>query len=465
MSQNISSSGSPAHTATSKLDTEPSPDDRQPSSTSSMRPLHWLSTLCAVLQASGSTIVEDAAPGKEPLPPSQDPWYKAPPGFESKQPGDVLRLRAAPGNLSTVVENSSAAYHILYRTTDSRRQPSWAVTTLFVPASFYFSPSGKAALLSYQFAYNTANLDSSPSIGLYWRMAQRDPNLGLKSNADLINKMLSLGWIVNTPDHLGSDAAFGASVQAGHATLDSVRAVLSLGNLAGTGMSVNTALWGYSGGSIATFAGVELQLQYAPELKVAGTVLGGLVDDISADMNNINEGPIAGTVVAFLLGITAQYPDARKYLESRLVAETKNKFMSVKDINLADAVREFSGKDIYTYLKGGAADLQAPILQDLFKEQARLGYKGIPSMPLFLYKAIEDQFCPIEDTDATVKRLCDAGVEITYERNTVGDHVSEIENGKPRAFKWIGSVFGESYKPPATGCSVRNVTVKVTVEE
>ncbi|KAM5343280.1 hypothetical protein ACJ41O_014246 [Fusarium nematophilum] len=278
--------------------------------------------------------------------------------------------------------------------------------------------------------------------------------------------MLSLGWIVNVPDHLGPDAAFGASVQGGHATLDSVRAVRQLGRIAaGDELDLSTTLWGYSGGSIATLAAAELQPKYAPELDIAGTVLGGLVDDISMDMDKINESPIAGTLVALLLGITAQYHEARKYLESRLVPETKDKFMSVKDINVADAMREFSGKDIYAYFKGGAADLQAPILQKLFEEQAKLGHRGIPTMPMFVYKAIEDQFCPIEDTDATVKRFCDAGVRITYERNTVGEHVSEIENGKPRAFKWIQSIFDESYEPPATECSIRDVTVKVPADE
>ncbi|KAF4469016.1 lipase 1 precursor [Fusarium albosuccineum] len=453
----------PRAQTTSWLDIEP--DIHQPPMSDNMRPLRWLLNLSVVLQASGSAIARGPAPGREPLPPSQDPWYRAPRDFESKRPGDVLRLRAAPGNLTSVVGNTSAAYHILYRTTNSRGQPSWAVTTLFIPSAFYFSPSGKAAMLSYQFAYNTANLDSSPSIGLYWRMAQREPNLGLKSNTDLLNEMLSRGWIVNTPDHLGPDAAFGASVQGGHATLDAVRAILNLAHLTGNPeMKVNTVLWGYSGGSIATLAAIELQTKYAPELRIAGTTLGGVVDDISAAMDNINKSPIAGSLPALLLGITAQYPDARKYLESRLVPETRDEFMSVLDLNVADAVRDFARKDIYTYLKGGAEDLQAPILQKLFNEQAKLGHKGIPTMPLFVYKAIQDQFSPIEDTDKTAKRFCEAGVKINYERNTVGEHVSEIENGKPRAFRWIRSIFDESYEPPEWGCSIRNVTVKVPAE-
>lgn len=429
---------------------------------SAMRPLHWLFGLCAVPLASGAVVLRDAANETTPLPPSQDPWYTAPHGFEHKQPGDVLRIRPTPGNLTTVVGNTAAAYHVLYRTTDSRYKPSWAVTTLFIPFTFYKSPSGKGALLSYQLAYNTANLDSSPSIGLYWRLAQEDPNLGIKSSTSFIREMLAKGWIVNTPDFSGPTAAFGASVQAGHATIDAIRAIENLSNLTGAN-EINKVLWGYSGGSIATLAAAELQPRYAPELELAGTVLGGLVDNLSADLDNLNESPIAGTVISFLLGITAQYPDAAEYLESRLVEATKEKFLAVRDINNADTVGMFSGRDIYPFFKGGAADLQAPILRKLFNEQSKLGYKGVPNHPLFVYKAIGDQFCPVEQTDVTVKRFCEAGADVTYERNTVGEHVSEIENGKPRAYQFMLTIFDESHEAGESGCTINNVTVEVPV--
>lgn len=425
-----------------------------------MRPFFWLFGLCAVPQAAGVSVLGHATSQAEPLPPSQDPWYKAPPGFELKQPGDILRIRPAPGNLTTVVKNSSAAYHILYRTTDSRHEPAWAVTSLFLPKSFYSSPSGKMALLSYQFAYNTVNLDSSPSIGLYWRMAQEYLPLGIRSSTSLISDMLSRGWIVNTPDYMGPNMAFGAKIQAGHATLDSVRAVRNLVGMTG-GAEINAAIWGYSGGSIATFAAAQLQKNYAGDLKISGTVLGGLVDDISADFDNLNKSPIAGTLVAFLLGITAQYPQATRYMESRLVPATKDEFLLVRDINVADAAPKFAGKDIYTYFIGGAADLQAPIMLKLYNEQAKPSYTDAPCMPMFVYKAIDDEYCPVEQTDATVKKFCRMGAEIVYERNTVGKHVSEIENGKPRAMEWLANIFGEAHKSAA--CVVRNVTVEVPV--
>lgn len=425
-----------------------------------MASLEWLLDLRAVAKASSSGIITDDAPLENQLPPSKDPWYSAPDDWEIRQPGDVLRIRSA-SNLTNVVEGSAAVYHILYRSTDSRGQASWAVTTLFVPNSFYCSPSGKAAILSYQFAYNTCNVDSSPSFALSGVMAKSEPNLGIKSSTSLITEMLSFGWIINTPDHLGPTAAFGASVQAGHASLDALRAVNKLLNLR-KHPGFNTAIWGYSGGSIATFAAAELQPSYSPDLSISAAVVGGLVDDIFTALDKINRSPIAGTLIALLIGITAQYPEARAYLESCLVPEMKDEFMAAVNTEVTQNVGKYAGKDIYTFFKGGSAELRAPILQELYDKQSKLGYRDTPTMPMFLYKAIQDQFCTIDLTDATVDRLCEKGADIKFERNTVGNHVSEIENGKPRAFWFLWSIFDESYKSPASKRNVVDVTVDVS---
>ncbi|CEI62043.1 hypothetical protein FVEN_g3076 [Fusarium venenatum] len=420
----------------------------------------WLRDLCATVHAADISVDTDVALHEQSLPPSKDPWYQPPQGWESKQPGDILRISSVP-KLSEIVGNSSATYHILYRSTDSRNEPSWAVTTLFIPSTTYHSPQGKMAVLSYQFAYNTANFDSCPSFALSGVMARSEPSLGIKSSTSLIEEMLSFGWVVNTPDHLGPFSAFGASVQGGHATLDAVRAVHHLLDL-GKSSGYNTTIWGYSGGSIATFAAAELQSKYAPDVKIDGTVLGGFVDNVSGDFDKLNKSPIAGALVAILLGITSQYPEARSYLESRLIPATKDEFMSVLDTEVTETVKHFSGRDVYSFFQDGVADLRAPELQHLYDEQAKLGSGRTPLMPMFVYKAINDQFCPVEWTDATVVKLCNSGAEITYERNTIGSHVSEIENGKPRAFQFLWSIFDGSYVSPSAKQSVLDVTVDIS---
>ena len=105
----------------------------------------------------------------EPLPPSRDPFYTAPHGFEKTAPGTILRIRHAPGNATTVVANASTAYNIVYRTTNSNYKPSFAVTTLFIPFDNATSKtnSSQTSLLSLQVPYNSAWVDASPSYAIY----------------------------------------------------------------------------------------------------------------------------------------------------------------------------------------------------------------------------------------------------------------------------------------------------------
>ncbi|KAI1348042.1 LIP-domain-containing protein [Xylaria sp. FL0043] len=421
--------------------------------------------LCLVQMSATSSLLSpwgfSEAAKAVPLPPSRDPWYSAPEGFETALPGTVLRLRIAPGNLTEVVKNAAAAYNILYRTTDSHDQPAWAVTTLFIPATFYSTPSGKKALVSYQFAYDSADVDSSPSYGFYYALSQPVPSLNIPASTDLLTQLLTKGWIVNSPDYEGPSAAFGASILSGYATLDALRAVVNLADMTGLG-PLSVAMWGYSGGSIATEVAAELQTEYAPSLSISGAVVGGLVDNISADYDLFNGTALAGDLVAVVLGLVAQYPEALAYVHNRLKPETADEFLAARHMNTGAVTSFFSCKDIYSYFIGGAADLQAPPLQKVYERECRLGYYGLPKIPLFLYKAISDQYCPISRTDALARRFCDAGVELTFERNTVGGHVAEIGNAKPRVFEWLTSIFQDTYQTPAGGCSIRDVTVNIT---
>lgn len=227
-----------------------------------------------------------------PIPPTQDPFYSEPePFFKELAPGTVIRLRAAPGNLTTLVANCTAAYNILYRTTDSRYAPSWAVTTVFVSAR------PVPALLSYQIPYDSASLNASPSYALY--------STDSASSVADISTALSLGWLVSVPDYEGPLASFTAGVQSGHATIDSVRAVLSVHgslNLTGPGNgndSLNYAMWGYSGGALASEWAAELAVQYAPELNFSGAALGGLTPNVTSVLLAIN-----GTIAAGLAPVS-----------------------------------------------------------------------------------------------------------------------------------------------------------------
>lgn len=286
-----------------------------------------------------------------------------------------------------------------------------------------------------------------------------DSALGSIVNDD-IQTALGKGWYVNVPDHEGPLASFLESVQEGHNVLDSVRAALQ--SDCGLREDARYAMWGYSGGSIASETAAELQVQYAPELNFAGAALGGLVSNLTAAFPVITGTQFAGLIPSGLIGLTSQYPDAYEYMVSQLKTSgpyNKTTFLSVKEHSIYEIFAIFSGQDTFKYFKNGADVLNAPVIQNVINREGYMGYHGTPELPLFIYKAVGDEVTPIESTDALVDRYCGVGGNILYERNSIGGHVVEEINGDARAFEWLEKVLSGTYDH--TGCTIKTVAINI----
>lgn len=419
--------------------------------------MHFLNKLLAAAVVAGTAISTHAAPTQDnklasPIPPKQDPWYAAPADFASAKPGEILQMRQAPGNLSEVVGNCSAAYNILYRTTDSLNGPTWAVTTLFVPRApspCAPKPAGYGSLLSYQIAYDSANLDQSPSYQLY---------TGPPSD---ISDALGRGWFVNVPDYEGPLASFTAGHMSGYATLDSIRAALA--SPYGLAKDARYAMWGYSGGALASEWAAELQPSYAPDMHFSGAALGGLTPNITSVLYAVNKQLGAFLAVEGILGLSSQHPDVQKVLLSKLKDSgpfNKTRFLAAKDMTSQQAAFAFIGADISEYFNGGLSLLDDPAVADAITKDGIMGNNDIPAMPIYAYKAINDETSPVADTDALMNKYCNKGATLLYERNTVGGHIAEATNGEAAAISFLESVLQGSN--PIKGCTIRNTTVKVT---
>lgn len=399
-----------------------------------------------------------AAPATAPalLAPSRDPWYRAPPNFEFAKPGHVFRIRAAGADIVSAV-NASSAYNILYRTTNSFNGPTWAVTTLYLPSSATdYGKDKKPALLSYQIPYDSDNVDFSPSYAL--RFAN---STGISDIAGA----LSTGLFVNVPDFEGPSAAFTAGVLAGHSVLDSIRASLSAQK--GLDHDSATVLWGFSGGSQASEFAAELQKKYAPELNIIGAALGGVVVNMMDVIESINATPLAGIIPNALLGIAAEYPNVKKYLLSKLKKsgpQNATTFLAAAKNSFLESVNDYGGIDFYTYFIGGKTDVvDAPVIKEAMQNDGIMGTHAVPQFPLFIYTAIADEVSPINDTEALVKKYCASGADLRWERNTVGGHVSEEENGDARAMAWlIGILDGSLGDCETKGCVIEDVTLNTT---
>ena len=397
--------------------------------------MHFLAFSALVTAALGQTV--------RILPPSQDPFYVPPAGYEKTLPGTILRLRAAPGNLTTLF-NASAAYHILYRTTDSTYNATTAVQTLFVPRT-----GDASKFLQYGIPYDSANVDASPSFALYGG-----------ANADIISG-LQAGWYVGTSDYEGPLASFTAGVMSGHATLDAIRATRA----SGFGLRANstTALWGYSGGALASEWALELQVQYAPELAIAGSALGGLTPNVTSVLFAVNNNITAGLIPAGIIGLASQYPGGLDFLIAGLKTSGPRNatgFLAARNQSLAQSIVAFAGQDITSYFVNGVAELMMPLIQRITNRDGIMGAHGFPQSPVFAYKAIGDEVSPVADTDRLVQRYCLLGADIRYDRNSIGDHASEAPNGKARALAFLTQALNGSLNQ--TGCTITNVTVRAS---
>lgn len=386
------------------------------------------------------------------IPPKNDPWYTAPPDFVAAVPGQILRIRPAPGNLTAVTGNCSAAYHILYRTSDSQVSPTWAVTTLFVPEQVYEAPGipgGGGALVSYQVAYDSADLNASPSYALY------------TSPQEDIGQILGNGWFVSVPDYEGPLAAYTAGINSGYATLDSVRAVRS--SSFGLAPDARYVMWGYSGGALASEWALELQAAYAPGLVFSGAALGGLPPNITSVLNSINGHAAAALIPSAFLGLFAQYPTVLDFFLSNLRSDgpyNKTGFLAARNMTLDQAEPAFAMQDISKYFYGGFSFLQDPRVQHIINNEGQMGYHGIPQSPLYVYKAVADEITRIADTDALIDRYCRLGVTVLYTKNLIGGHAAESLNGQAGAVSWLQSVLTGSFH--MAGCRTEVVAVNIT---
>lgn len=116
---------------------------------------------------------------------------------------------------------------------------------------------------------------------------------------------------------------------------------------------------------------------------------------------------------------------------------------------------------MYMYFVDGQSVLNGAQVSAVITADGAMGYHGVPQMPVYAYKAINDQISAVADTDSLVDQYCAAGANILYERNTVGSHSQEARAGDAAATAFLDAVLTGTYaeRYNTTGCTIRDVTV------
>ena len=216
--------------------------------------------------------------------PDQDAFYQPAAGYESKQPGTVLKKRSVTVT-GLGIPLPVKAFQLQMRSTDAKDRPVTVVSTVIVPLTPYL---GQRPLLSYQPARDSLCDQCNPSYTL---------RVGTEKEIPLLALGLAKGRAVVVTDYQGPRDAYGAGRMEGHAVLDGIRATLASPE-SGLSPQTKVGLWGYPSGGLATGWAAELQTSYAPELEIAGVASGGTPADLAAAGRQMDGGPFSGLFLA-----------------------------------------------------------------------------------------------------------------------------------------------------------------------
>ncbi|KIW05742.1 hypothetical protein, variant [Verruconis gallopava] len=415
------------------------------------------------MQACASPVENESSSKKHsfkkrhPLPPlpGNDTWYAVPDNIADYNPGDIIKWRNVPNALS--VDNLSpirpqAVYQMQYRTTDSVGDATASVVTAIIP----FNPSPDH-LFAYAYFSDSAAPRCNPSLAM--QLGTPADAIFTKIQLAPIISALDQGWIVSVADDGGPYAAFPSGPGMGYRTLDSLRAMKQSGNLTGLSSDPTITLNGYSGGGITAAWTGEMHPLYAPELKIDGIALGGLVPDFVYLSNIIKaqQGYFAWGPVTFV-GLSHDYRNLSTWLDENLNPSTADAFWATETYCIDGNANVFTNIDTCNYFTQGCESWNDDIPMQTLQEGAVMGMRATPIAPWYLYETVGDQTSPVNITTALYEKYCANGASILYEQNQVPiSHSDESYAGWPGAFAWMKERHAGT-PLPYSGCIMTDVS-------
>ncbi|HEY7266343.1 MAG TPA: lipase family protein [Solirubrobacterales bacterium] len=377
--------------------------------------------------------------------PDKDPFYAVPDGIADLPNGTVLDSRQITA-YSGLLKMPATAWQVKYKTLDSQGRPTATVTTVLVPNSPW-TGKGPRPLVSYQVAEDGVGSKCSASYGL--SAGLQLGSQAVTGNAALETVLMRLalqrGWAVAAPDYEGPRSEFlGADMEA-RGVLDGIRAAIGF-QPAGVSDEAPIAMWGYSGGALASTLAAQLQPSYAPDVKLAGIVLGGAVGDLKSSLAAFDKLGLGGASVIGLIGLSRAHPDL--HLEQYLNAAGQRAIVASQSDCLADALLRYPGRTSASFSLPGFLD--GPVLTKLLRESSPLGRPGTPSAPVYDYHAGQDELAPIGPDRELMARYCADGVAVQHVEFP-GEHLSEVAVGAPGALAYIADRFAGL--PAPSNCS------------
>lgn len=415
--------------------------------------LSFISLALAAIFASTAT----AAPAgptlqKRALPPSLDPFYDPPAGFESAEPGTIFKNRTVVASFLGTLPVPVETYQLLYRSTAIDGSAIAEVTTIFVPEG-----AATDRFVSFQTAYDSANTICNPSY--QYQLGAIQVTLITAIEQLILQLYLAEGYIVSSSDYEGPDAAFGTGRLAGTGTLDSMRAVRDFSTL---GLDDNPMIAGvgYSGGAIATGWAASLQPSYAPELNIRGWAAGGTPANLTGTAVFVDNTIFSGFLPAAIVGLSqpSSYGEALNPLIDRVITPYGRSVLNFAEQNCAPAdILAFASQSVFsTRVQSLGFDiLYDPVFSPILQQNTMgLFANETPTAPVFLYHASNDEIIPYRNATTLRDSWCDFGADVKFTTYANGGHFSTEILGAVGQVQFANAAFEGT---TSSGCSENTV--------
>lgn len=400
----------------------------------------------------GMMLIESPTAEAQPPPPQEDPFYQPPDGFADTAPGTVLRSREVQLAVLTVLPLKVESWQLLYRTTDLFGNADTTVTTVLLPAGAQRDPN--RPLLSHQAFYDSSNPACGPSYVLRQGTGMAGVE-GMHITTELQNiaGALQQGWAVSVPDHEGRQGHLAVAREPGYMVLDGIRAAQQFTPL-GLHADSEVALWGFSGGGMATGWTVEMAPTYAPELNIVGAAMGAPTPDIRS-LVHLNGSGFSSLVGIGIASLANAYPRFGAAVRAHMTPEGQALMAKTRSQCLIRNAATNLFVDYERYLTLPIDEFLAlPEVKETF-DQTILGGNA-PTTPLFVYQGVYDEAVPWFTTDKMVRQYCAAGASVTYKRDHASEHLTLPALGMYDAFTWLKERLNTD-NPVSAGCSTRDV--------
>ncbi|MFE7743872.1 lipase family protein [Nocardia sp. NPDC057455] len=343
--------------------------------------------------------------------------------------GQVIEIReVSPTAAPLMLMPIQRALLLKYRTTDAHGAPSYATATLVVPAAPWPGPGQRPVVVN-NLPIDALGRTCTPGYTLAHGL---NPDTSFTDFLPPTTHVAALrGYAVLIPDHEGPSMAYAEPIVAGHAVLDSIRAVRGL--LPEEFGAAKFGLAGYSGGAIATHGAVKLIDGYAPELAdvIVGAALGGVPADFELLARSMNGNLASAVFMGAVFGIGRERPEilARMNNLAQWVATSPVKNMCGSSYGAIGVLM------LPIDIAANFPDpLHSALAADIYRVTKMAGMRS--ATPLYIYNGEQEFWIPAEGARNLYLEQCGLGVPAVY-RSVLGEHIIAGALGYPEAMIWL----------------------------